>query len=320
MATLERQKYNVSTVLPNSVKIHFQYPRELNGRIETRLGNSFKDSLMDSLDGLSKVACENKADLVYEASKRSIEFVGSYDKSSFKDDFGNIISASLNPVAAVLGHKRIAKMDTKAKQVIDVIDVVDEKTSDDETVKVEIDIESIGNNEHPDVTVPYTDFLDHFRKPFTEPRIRNKIVKAYSDKTEINKILLRTLENLFKHEWDKHTFGFIGNEVIELTNLKEFTKTDFEKAYSKWICVEYMPQKKVNILKWVNDTVDFAIRNRIMSPHIAIMAKYAKFKDYEVPALVGEFNRAGASFMNFPKGSKNFKEALVVLEKSLAKD
>jgi hypothetical protein len=314
-------KSDVNTVLPDFfVNINLHFSRDISYTIEEKFGNGFKKALLTSLDELLEVAGQEKADLVYKASKESRDFVSRCDKSLLKTNFGKIVGVSLNPVAAVLGHTQLPEMDNKAKTIIDVIDVPSA-----EDVRIEVDMPSISGVGHPDIIESYNKFLNRFRKPLTEARIRRRIVKAYSHQpqmVEINRILLLTLKSLLDNRLDKSVYDvFVGDEVFEWRDLEKVPdKGDFKNIGSRWICVEYSPQRKVDIIRWINQTVDFAIMNRLMSPYIVVLAKYGEFKDYEVPALIGEFNRAGASFMNFPKGSRGFKNALERLEKELTED
>ena len=81
--------------------------------------------------------------------------------------------------------------------------------------------------------------------------------------------------------------------------------------------IKYNPAMENETLEWVEKFVDICLMSRF-NICIYVYAKHGDFKDYEVPALIGKFNKLGAQFTNFDSDDESFETHIKDLEDELA--
>lgn len=329
MAT-EQQKSVAITGLPNSsLVLSIDIPETLKNEFESHLGNGFKKDLVEALEKLYEISSKLNADLVAENAKENLEKINKYDKNFInKDAYEEIAKETLKSVAAVICHQPITEMDKSAEEVINVLDIQTSNTKD--KPKIEVDIADDDSTQATEIVKTSNDFYQQIRQPLVQSSpIRSTLLSGYSVLQINKKMVLRyIIQILFIKKLaaemkravavQLERSRFQGDSLFEWNNLAKIpSKADFENIGSRWICVEYKSDRKSEIINWTKNTVDFVLINDLESPYIAVLADYWKFKDYEVPALIGEFAGYGASFEDFPEGSKDFKDALERLERKL---
>jgi hypothetical protein len=90
-----------------------------------------------------------------------------------------------------------------------------------------------------------------------------------------------------------------------------------EKLSERIICLEYSEKDEEALLEWIS-ACNAETSNQIIPFKVMIVfADFANLKGKDVARLIGKFNKAGASFNDFPEGTTTFERAVWAYDNEL---